>query len=132
MKISYCTRLAFDKQFTDNVICFLCQRLHLKLFLKFFSFKKFTLSLLQTHSKISFFQPISCCWVFFVPAENIRKPDIFRRFRKRPVTWNSYKLPTFILITCDALHILVPFAQFKKRKNTWRIVTFSKVEDFSL
>ena len=27
------------------------------------------------------------------------------------------KLPTFILITCDALHALVPFVQFKKRKK---------------
>ena len=31
---------------------------------------------------------------------------------------------------CDALHDLVPFAQFKKReKNPWRSVNFSKVAD---
>ena len=33
----------------------------------------------------------------------------------------------------DALHDLVPFAQFKKReKHPWRSVNFSKVAGFSL
>ena len=33
----------------------------------------------------------------------------------------------------DALHNLVPFAQFKRReKHSWSSVTFSKVKDFSL
>ena len=42
----------------------------------------------------------------------------------------SWRLLDFI---CDALHDLVPFAQFKKRKkHPWRSVTFSKVAGFSV
>ena len=34
--------------------------------------------------------------------------------------------------SCDALHDLVPFVQFKKReKHPWRSVTFSKVASFT-
>ena len=36
---------------------------------------------------------------------------------------------SILSIICDALHDLVPFAQFKKReKHPWKSVTFSKVE----
>ena len=34
-------------------------------------------------------------------------------------------------LICDALHDLVPFAQFKKReKQPWRSVTFSKLAGY--
>ena len=35
--------------------------------------------------------PISCHWSLSIPPENIRKSDVFRRYRKRPMAWNRLR-----------------------------------------